>query len=368
MKRSIKVSIVLAAAAAVVSPVAADDVYQKSLLYGKVQVIDAKDFQVFFQLNGRTLAKPLDEVSLIQINNQADFNQAETHVDGRKDPSEWKPETALTYYNRAVSDRNPQWLTRLISYRKLRALSRMDRIDQAVEAWLALIDSEGASAALLAARPTQLAAKGASANAAAIPVLKARAAAAEGDLKTAVGNLLLSLYQKEGRSGDAASLAAEMAGGAAGNDPNTNGGGDPADLAGRLRALRVLLKSGQDGSDAGRIRQVEDEVQKGIRSCTEATLPEAMFLLGKARYLRWKLATNRDEKLLKSAGLDLMRVVTFYPSHAAAPEALYTAGLVNEGLGNDAAASRAWREVVAKYPGSAAAAMAKTDLQRLEKK
>jgi hypothetical protein len=76
---------------------------------------------------------------------------------------------------------------------------------------------------------------------------------------------------------------------------------------------------------------------------------------------------GKVKELRVAGGLNLMRVVTFYPTLPEAAEASYLAGVVNLDLGNRAAARAAFNRVLTNYKGSPFAADAAKAIDELEK-
>jgi TolA-binding protein len=362
-------SIVIFIAAALSAVATGDTVYVGRLAYRSANVVDAKDFQLHYTIGGRSrvLVKPLSEVTRIQIDGRKDFNEAEDHVDGREDPSKWNTAAAIRSYDAAIAARAPAWLKRLVRYRKLRALGQSDRIDHATEAWLGLLQDEGASAALLGAKPTRIAPAGSAANTRAIGLLEDAFDEASDKTRNTIGDLLLRLYQREQKNAEAARLAGQIAGS---QDPDGNGQDVSAvstdQLSQRLRAQEILLRSAVQSRNAQKLSDLADDLRSGLTGYTAKHLPEALYLLSEAQYHRARLGGQPDTDLLKQAGLNYMRVQVFFPSSPRAASSLLMAGRVNEALGNRAAARKAYTEVTNLYPGTEPAKDAKRAAEALD--
>jgi TolA-binding protein len=76
---------------------------------------------------------------------------------------------------------------------------------------------------------------------------------------------------------------------------------------------------------------------------------------------------EQGEALFKRAGLNLMRVVSYYPDSPEAPTALLLAGQINEKLGNANAARRAYEKVTTTYRDSDSAKKAAELLAAMQK-
>ncbi len=362
-------SILVLVAAALSVVATGDTVYVGRLPYRSASVVDAKDFQLHYTIGGRgrVLVKPLSEVTRIEIDGRQDFNQAEGHVDGREDPSKWNTAAAIRSYDASVTARAPAWFKRLVRYRKLRALGQSDRIDHATEAWLGLLKDEGASASLLAAKPTRIAPAGSAANVRAIGLLKDAFGEASDKTRDAIGELLLRLYQRQGMNAEAARLAGQIAGSQDPGDDGQNGPEVSTDqLAQRLRAQEILLRSAVQTRNARKLSDLAGDLRSGLTGYTAKHLPEALYLLAEAQYHRARLNEQSEADLLKQAGLNYMRVQVFFPSSPRAAASLLMAGRVNEALGNRAAARKAYTEVTKRYPDTEPAKDAKRAAEALD--
>lgn len=73
VKRIVILSVVLASGVAVGS---ADDVWIGKLPYRNVRVVSVKGGFISFTLSGRTLSKPLRDVTKVQLSSKTEFNKA----------------------------------------------------------------------------------------------------------------------------------------------------------------------------------------------------------------------------------------------------------------------------------------------------
>jgi len=356
MHRILLGSILLCAAAAVVAR--ADSVsIEGRPMYSNVEVFDADEGLIKFR-SGRTLIFPVASVTAVRLEAQPLFNQAEKLLaDGKA------AEAAEAYEKAMETARNP-WMQRLVRYRQLQTLNQAGRIDRAVEVWLSLTEGKPAEA-LIQMVPTQCAAKGDPANAAAIDLLKARlaepATAGNAAYAAAVRNLLLTLLTTEGRSEEAERLAT----GETGTGPTD--GTTPEDAAAASEAVRreqlnaaaFLLKQGKAAEALTRLDAMREQLGPG-------ELPEALLLSGLARrQAAAAAAADKQGPILCQAGLDFMYVVAYFPDSAQAAEALYHAAGVCAELGNETAARKAYEGVVERYGRSEFAAKARQALARL---
>jgi tetratricopeptide (TPR) repeat protein len=218
-------------------------------------------------------------------------------------------------------------------------------------------------------RPTTFARKGSVANRRAIQLLSTRREKTENKERAgAMGQLLLSLYEHEGMTKKARALAEELTGtpssGDGGTDDGNTGTGTvtpppvgTTQLTRQLQAARTLLNSKPD--------IVAAQIESNLSRYGPAERPVALYLLGRAQQ---KLAgsargAQQKQQLYRKAGLNLMRVVAYYPESRNAGMALYEAGQVCKALGNTTAAQEAWRMVLEQFPGTDAADPARKALE-----
>jgi len=338
-----------------------DTITVKKLPYRGVRIFDVQKARIVFQVGRRKLAKPLADVTEISIDGKEDFNGAEELL------AAGKADEAVAAYDRAIKAESG-WMVKLIRYRRLAALNRSGKIDRATEEWLKLVDASEAAPEALKIRPIRFAPRGSPANNSAIALLEAKLKRIKADAAylAAVRNLLLELYERQGRGERAAELAGKIAADGQGKiEPVKNTTGSPGPGAGqRLPALRILVEQ-------GKARQVLQELKANLRGGRYRTedLAAALLLAGRAEQRLASGARGMERrKLLIAAGLDYMRVATFFATSPQAPDALLAAGEVNEALGNIQAAGNAFEMVIQRYAGSGAAKKAASALKELKGK
>ncbi len=342
-----------------------DELRVDGLRYPSVQIIDVREYQVVSLINGRPVASQLGKTELISVSGRRDFNRAESLLDPSKPEDQRKPADAIRAYKSSLEKGGADWLKRLIRYRLIRAFEQSGQIDQAVGTWVEMIDDKAdAVAGLALAVPTTTAQKGSRSNALAIQKLQqVRKELENKALSQAANSLLLSLYRKEGRSDDAARLAGTIAGGDSGD---TGDGSDPsgpvtgpAAPRGQLEALSVLVQGAERNASASQASQAEQKLQQRLPSLDSTQLPQALYLLARAQAVQ----SGRAKKI--NAGLNFMRVVTYFPASRQAPASLLQAGKISQALGNAKGASQAFRAIVQSYPQASEAAQARELLQSL---
>ncbi len=350
--RNATIALVILAAAAVAS---ADEVVLSSgLTYANIRVTDVSDFRITYRLrSGRTPEpKELSKVASVKINSLPAFNEAERLL-GQKKYAE-----AVKAYDEVAKKTRRPWQNRLIAYRRLRALNALGKIARGVEEWLRLTDEVvGSKVGLplaLKTAPARLAAKGDRENARAISALEKKAREVKNaDYLLAIRQMLLKLYTREGMADKAAAIARIIQGGTTGPSKGPNGG---AKFQAGLEAARVLLEQ-------GKADEVITSIGRNLRNYSHEQLSTALLLLGRAQFA--KAQKTKDRVLMLKAGLNLMRVVAFFPAGEDAPEALYYVAGVNVALGNRNAAQRALKRVAEGK--SKFASKAKRDLEAMKK-
>jgi len=328
----------------------ADEVRVGKLVYHDVAVLGGTDGQVVFRgPMGNRIALPSADVTLIVVDGRPAFGKAE------KLASQGKDAAAVESYADALPGATGP-MARLVRYRLLAALDRQGAIARATKLWLELLAESPDSTGTIELRPGRLAPTGAKRNAEAISLLEAaRVRAGNDSQRGAIDGLLLKLYRIEGRRGTvgvATRMArrSEMARRSDGQIQPDRPAAAAVGVADRLNALAVLLGHG----DA---KAVAAELAAGLRAGRYRGDIRGRALLLSARAQR-KLASLAEgpekRRLLIGAGLDFMRVATFFPSAPEAPGALFAAGRVNADLGNIPAAMNAYRAVIKTYPASGA--------------
>lgn len=350
---------IILAIAAVFGPAAwADSLKVGRIPYGSVRVVAFKDGQLEFSVNGSRIKKPLSEIADLRMDGKISFNKAQEAMD--KDDAK----AAVVLYD-AAFDSESEWLAELIRYRRLPALAKAGLTFRAVEDWVKICGDSDNTAEALQLRPSGEEATAGEDTKKAIALLKQRQAASTSKaFQEAVNSLLLKLYEKQGQEQQAAELAEKIAGGGA-KPPAKGESGEAAraetPMAARgavqaqLKALDVLLRQGKAGD-------VVQQIEAKLPSLAQEDLAEALLLRGQARL---KLAGNNRQKVLE-AGLDFMRVATYFGQSAQAPAALLGAAQVNLMVGNGQGAWQALETLVRQFPDSPEAKTAQAELDKLK--
>ncbi|HUS93499.1 MAG TPA: hypothetical protein VM695_16700 [Phycisphaerae bacterium] len=347
MTRTARLAAVVAVLAAARAAAWADQATISNIPYTDIQITDADGGKLTYALRGRNYDKPMTEVSHLQVMGRTALNQAENQLKAKK------PAEAVALYDRAFAQADEAWLKRLVRCRRLVALDSAGLIGRAVEDWLTIADETSAGRAAIVLAPSRLGQRGSAENAKAIQLLEGRLKTRNVALLARVKQMLRELYTVEGAADKIALL--DGAGPAGGGD-NGNGGTTPAPIA-PVRVggegLSGQLKEAQDQINAGRYAEAADNIKARLPRYSNADLPTALLLRGRALELQHQKSGGGDRSLLLEAGLGYMRIVScFDPSTAGAPEALFRAGQVCQRLGNKVAAQNAWRLLMERSPDS----------------
>jgi len=265
-----------------------------------------------------------------------------------------KPEqfpAAIRAYEAAAGLKVSAHVKTIIDYRLLSALDRAGWIDQAASKWLRLVDREEAASGAVACRPKTLADKGDPRNAKAINILGTRLRGMKDKkYRNATLDLLVRLLSVEGRSDEIARWLPKEA---ASDDPKLK----------LLRGVAFLNKK----EYAPAAKAVNDVLhQLGRDSLSEALSVRAKALLGQAAAVTDK---KTKQELMLEAGLDFMRVATFFRGTPQAGESLFLAGQIMASLPerpNKAAAIKAYEAVERDYAGTPIGQKASVALKTLK--
>ncbi len=329
-------------------------------VYKEVRIFRVKDCEVTFLFSTKqTITKPLSELEYVRIDGQSWFNKAEKLL------LKGEFSEALKAYDLAEETAPRKWMKELIRLRRLQVMDQCGMIEQAVLLWLEIVKENGASKNSLTLRPSKLGPKGSNQNSKVIAILEVEfKKSGSTALKTAIETLLLDLYKVEGIHKKASDLAKDIA--TRPVEADLPDAAEQGELAAKLKAAEVMVQEAEIASAAKALEMIESNLPKFSYSDHSA----AYLLRGKARTVLAE--KSKDEKLsrrhLLDAGLDFMRVVTYFPGSVEAPEALFEAGRVNLALKNFSAARVAFATVVSRYGKSSWATKASSVIGELKNK
>ena len=248
------------------------------LTYDQVAITDVSNGVIIYVMpNGQALSRGMAEVAQVTLTGNDAFNEAEALM------QEGKCDEAAGAYTRAESGVSG-WRAALIAHRLLVAAEGAGKADVAVRRWLTITDAGGAQAAALALRPRKLAPAGDKANDAAIALLANKVDLVKSPAyQRAIRELLVDLYQRQGRLAEAQAMAKALAEAAgvktqpaglgptgAGERPEPTGpAAKPGVAAAQLRLASLAMQRGQH---AEVVRMLEGQQN----SFTAAELPVAL--------------------------------------------------------------------------------------------
>ncbi len=372
-KHNISLLLCAAAVVAAAAPACADSIkLTNGLTYEPITILGVADGAVRFQMSsGAIISKSIGELAVVSISDDKNFTLGETFLHQGKYA---EAEKAYSAVERKASEK---WKKTLIDYRLLVVSVSAGQIDKATVRWLKIVDdacrespnrTADASAGVLAMRPRKLAPPRSKANDRAITLLKGKIGETKSEAYArAIRQLLVDLYERQGLLAQARAEAMKLAGKAATPETKPSNGKTmpPPDGSANVQLRLAVLSLKQ-----GRYERVIRQLQPRMKKFTAEDLPAAMLLLGRAKLglSKQKQDKSAAEKMLLEAGLDLMRVVVFFGSSDEAPQALLSAGRVNERLGNADAAKSAYSAVAKRFAQSPAAKEARKALERMKGK
>ncbi|MFP4106471.1 MAG: tetratricopeptide repeat protein [Phycisphaerae bacterium] len=346
IKRTTLAILVLASLSGVA---AADSITWKGMItYKPVRIQKLEKCTVSFRVldTGVVTSKPVEEITAVEIDGKTALNQAEKLM------AEKKYRQAIDQYDVARQGASREWFKRLVLHRKLQALSKTDRIYEAVQLWLELVQYNKNEPCALELSPRDMVSKGADQNGRAIRLLKSRFDRSDSErLKISVGNLLMSLYEAEGMEKEVAEMKEFL--GAAATRPSGKTNGKQDKPTPRPRPVRGGVSGKIDAAarlvDQGQFRKAEQELKQLLKlNIGPLDRSETLLTLGKAQMgLAEKASGSSREQHLLEAGVNLMQVVVLHDGQGDEFEALYLAGAVNQKLGNPAGARSAWQRLSA---------------------
>ncbi|MBI5723517.1 MAG: hypothetical protein HZA50_06125 [Planctomycetes bacterium] len=303
-----------------------------------VSVTDfSREYKLEFTDGTRTYSKPIKEVRQIKLTSSADFSKAEEMAAKGDDGAR-----VVAQYKRAEGQMSGAWQKRLIQIRRLQAAGNSGLVGIAVDDWVKLAkENSKYDPVILALAPTTVAIKGSEENKKAIDILKANAESQNANFKKLVRDLLMNVLTAEGRAEEAAVYAG---GGGETTTVNPIGPTHVVSTVVGIAAINTLLAA----------KKYDDciaQAKAGLRNFRDADLPDALYILAQAQLIRGK--ESKDQAMIGEAGLNFMRIYTFYDTYSRAGEALLNAGIACQELGNKKAAMIAFSKVLERYQNNA---------------
>lgn len=369
MRESTRATVVLLVAGLCACSLSADEIEARIgssfMTYSGVRIMSFVDGKVgYTTTNNQNLTKALGEIRRLNIDSIEEFGQAEKiAAKGRS----WAE--AIKLYDAAEAKALRKWQQTLIAARRLGALDSGGMFDRAIKEWLALADDMQGAAWVLAIRPTNIPAKGASANKTTIALLerKRKSGKRSKAYDRKIAEVLMELYGREGLTTEASALA-DLLRGSGGVTKPVNGGGGNGNGGSTIQPASSSLASAEAYLNDDKPLKALETIENDLRSFRRSQLSKALLLRGLARVrvAQGKAGKAREEQLLQ-AGLDFMRVYSAFPTSAQAADALFHAGRVHTLLArpNLKVARAVYLKVVADYGKRGAASKAREALKKL---
>ena len=316
----------------------------------EVDVQGIEDDQLVFLINGNRGTTALGRVRQIELSGEPGFNQAEVAFAA----GDW--ERAAAEYLPVARLHAKEWVRRRSAERLIDAAQRAGRFDQAVTGYVHL--SQVAPAAAIGREPVlpeQVEARQLE-----LSANELDRAVQEGVSPAQARPLLALLLNVHNRRGDekAAGEVVERLSRVMGGDP---AGHDPALFAQVLIGRANLALSRGESEQAIQLINSQRELFQEPRQQSDA-----LMILAKAA----ELQARDDRARLMDAAVAYMRVVSHFKRAEGAPnvpEALLKVAQLHEKLGLAEPAADIYRDLVATYPDSSAAAEAQKRLESTSK-
>jgi len=321
-------------------------------LFPTAKIVRVENKMLVFLVGGNETRRDLDRIARIAVDDEVALTQAEEAM------ALEKFDEAVDAYQKAARSSTKPWVRDWAAGRLVVASSRSGRFDAAASAYIALVLKDPATAA---ARKPKLPVKGSTfLDTAVAQVTTALATPRLTDAQTtALLTFLVELHVAR-QDDAAASAATEKLDEFLARDPN-NPAAARANARRKLQAAARLLAEKKYAPalaavDAHRAAFTETDQQA-----------EAMFLIAEARS---GMADSTDRKALADAALAYMRVVAHFkdvPDSPRVADSLARAAAICEAMGDPAAATQLYSDVVKNHPNNEdAAAIAQRALDRLK--
>lgn len=293
----------------------------------RIRIVDLDGSRIAFRTPAGELRyvgiSAVEAIRVDSVGTLADLNEAEALA------AAGKYVQAITYYERALRAAGDFWPP-LVRARLIRAADRADRIDVVAAHFTALLETEGAGAAVAAELLPEHAPSGARGGVE--PALR-RIHDWMGRVESQSARVVLEMLRyaivSRAGGGDADRFAAELV-----EQPI------PLPVATRsvyrVRAGAIVRTAG-----SGRMESALRRINSDLMGAPQAVLPE--LLMAKSRVLL-PIAKNDDAAI--RAAWPAMRIVIHYPNDPLGPEALMLTAGVTERLGQNATAIQLLNECI----------------------
>lgn len=319
---------------------------------GRVLRVDLEKQELVYETQGRQVARGLDQIKRLVIDNEPAFNAAEEQFVAAQ------YDKAAEGYQRALRATTREWLKAFAAIRLADAAGKAGRFDAGVSAYIALVRLNPALAARF--KPAVPTRRSTFLDTAVAELTAARGQVSGDAGKQAILSLLLEVHQARKDTAAANATLEELL------KLNIGGTDDPA-----ARAALASIRLGQ-----ARVAAEAKDWKKVLQTLTDnrglfsepAQQADALFLIAEARF---QLVDPKDRNAMLDVALDYMRVVAHFRDVEGRPhvaESLLRTALIHERLGGEdtATALALYKQVAAEFASHPAGAEAKKAIERLE--
>jgi tetratricopeptide (TPR) repeat protein len=332
-------------------PLRADSITINTLNYPGVRIDRIEGAQVYYSLNGDFLNKPVGDLVTMSLDDEPDFNAAETAYQQQQ----WS--AATDGYIRAMAGTMRQWLKDWMAPRLLNAANQAGRFDAAVAAWVHIVGQDPAAGAKV--RPV-LPKTATPDLATAARELNDAAKLAQGDSQVESRRLILGLLL-EVQTARQDSAAADAVAQQLQALPPPRSAAPAIDAIERETGLAVA-RTDLNNHQYDQASALLDSVLPGISDPVE----QSQGLLLKAQILEGKAAAHDTPDNWKDAALAYMRLYVRFPREPAAPGALVKTAQIEETHLHEAqAALTLYQKVVNEYKDTVEAGDSSSQINRL---
>jgi tetratricopeptide (TPR) repeat protein len=319
---------------------------------GRVLRIDLEKQELIYESQGRQVARSIEQIKQLVIDNEPAFNAAEEQFFAAQ------YDKAVEGYLRTLRSTSKDWLRAFGAVRLADAAGKSGRFDAAVSAYISLVRLNPSLAsrykpAVPTGRTTFL-------DTAVAELNSARGQVSGDAQKQAILSLLLEVQQARKDQPAANAVLEELL------KLNIGSTDDPA---ARSALASIRLGQARNAADAKDWKKVVETIQENRGLFSEPSQQaDAMFLLAEARY---ELADPKNRTEMLDVALDYMRLVAHFKDVEGRPhvaDALLKTALIHERLGGEhvATAIALYRQIAAEFASDPAGATAKKAVERLE--
>lgn len=321
----------------------------KNVTFSKV-----KDGEIYYTVGTREAHRAIAETRL-EVTGENQFNAAEKAFSEAaliKDDAAAKAKysSAVDGYTATMGATNKPWLKDFVTLRMQVAAPKSGRLDEAIKAWMMMVDRDPAAAAKAKPSLTGIDSKSAYLSNAA----KLLSAAEKGAAKPEVRRAYLDLL------GDIQSAMGDLEGANKTREARVALGGSPEEIA------EVSVRIAQADAAAKKFDAAMNRLKNvNLSALPDSVRADAMYVIAECKSA--KLQPNSPPDEWKDAAIDYMKVVAGFPASANTPEALLRVAEIHETLKDPETALKIYQQVAREHAETPAGQAAQKSIQRLGK-